>query len=73
MTVIKMTQFKYQVDLNTSIGHGNLRPPGSSTVPNGSTLSGVPVRVDNLTKVEIRFKLDAQTNKFVINTMFPVQ
>lgn len=69
-----VTQFKFQVDLGETIGLGYKRPVGAPNyVLTGEKLSGTPIKIDGLTKVEVRYQFNQSTNKFEINTMFPIE
>lgn len=68
------SQFKFQVDLNESIGYGHKRPAGTDDyVLTGQKLSGDPIKFDGLTKIEVRYKFDNTTGKYEINSMFPIE
>ncbi|CAM1352455.1 hypothetical protein [Tenacibaculum halocynthiae] len=70
----QVQRFKFQVDLGDAIGLGYKRPAGAPNyVLTGQRLSGEPIKIDGLTKIEVRYKLNQSTNKFEINTMFPVE
>ena len=62
----------FQVELNDIIGYGYSRPAGANYVLTGQGLSGTPILVSGLTKVEVRYAYDATLGKYVINTMFPI-
>ncbi len=69
----QVQRFKFQVDLKEEIGYGFKKPEGTNNyVLTGQRLSGEPIKVDGLTKVEVRYQFNPTTNKFEINTMFPI-
>lgn len=70
----RVEQFKFQVDLGETIGLGYKRPAGTPNyVLAGERLSGIPIKADGLTKIEVRYKLNRTTGKYEINTMFPIE
>ena len=70
----QIQRFKFQVGLGETIGLGYKRPAGTSNyVLTGQKLSGDPIKIDGLTKIEVRYQFNQSTNKFEINTMFPIE
>ena len=70
----QIQRFKFQVDLGETIGFGYKRPAGTPNyVLTGQKLSGDPIKIDGLTKIEVRYQFNQSTNKFEINTMFPIE
>ncbi|MCO7184902.1 hypothetical protein NH341_05660 [Tenacibaculum sp. XPcli2-G] len=66
--------FKFQVDLGETIGLGYKKPIGTPNyVLTGQKLSGNPIKINGLTKIEVRYKLNRATGKYEINTMFPIE
>ncbi|WP_440880267.1 hypothetical protein [Tenacibaculum sp. C7A-26P2] len=69
-----VTQFKFQVDLGETIGLGYKKPVGAPNyILTGQKLSGTPIKVNDLTKIEVRYKLNRTLGKYEINTMFPIE
>ena len=67
-------QFKFQVDIGEAIGLGYKKPVGApGYVLTGQKLSGEPIKVNDLTKIEVRYKLNRTLGKYEINTMFPIK
>lgn len=60
--------------MNEPIGYGFKRPAGTNNyVLTGQRLSGESIKIEGLTKIEVRYKLNRNTGKYEINTMFPIE